>query len=125
MPQHDGRRARQRKLCYDWLSRLTSEERSIDTVGTYTFNYTYNQASQLKSMTNPFGSITNYVYDAAGAVAEVKGSGEQAPPTAGGKYINSINYKAFGGVKNITYGNTRQLNLQYNNQITSVQSRFK
>jgi hypothetical protein len=30
---------------YDWLSRLTSEARGIDGVGTYTFNYAYNRAA--------------------------------------------------------------------------------
>ena len=86
---------------YDWLSRLTSEVRLINELpsqsNTFTFNYTYNQASQLKSMTNPFGSITNYVYDAAGAVAGVTGEGQNSAAN----YINSISYKAFGGVKNI------------------------
>jgi RHS repeat-associated protein len=102
---------------YDFLSRPTSEARGIDGVGTYTFNYAYNAAGQLQTVTNPFGSVVNYNYDATGQATSVAGSGAQSAAN----YVSSIGYRAFGGVKNISYGNTRQLSLQYNNRLFLTQ----
>jgi YD repeat-containing protein len=51
---------------YDQLSRMSSETRTITGVGTYPIGYTHNLAGELKSVTDPFGSVINYDFDKLG-----------------------------------------------------------
>jgi YD repeat-containing protein len=98
---------------YDTLSRLTSETRNFTGLGSYTLSYTYNLAGELTSVTNPWNVQVGYTYDQAGRTTAVTGSGYYGVSS----YINSLTYRAFGGVKQINYGNTRQLSLQYDNRL--------
>ncbi len=60
---------------YDQLSRLTSETRTFDGVGTFNLSYGYNLAGDLTSLTNHWGAQVTYNRDAAGQVVSVGGSG--------------------------------------------------
>jgi YD repeat-containing protein len=88
---------------YDQLSRLTSETRALTGVGSFALNYAYNLAGELSSLTNPWGSVVGYGYDKAGRVTGVTGSGQLSAPS----YAGSLTYRAFGGIKGMSYGEMR------------------
>jgi len=98
---------------YDQLSRMDWEERTFSGLGTYRLSYAYNLSGELTSLTNPWGVQVGYNYDKTGRVAAVTGAGYAGVSS----YINSLGYRAFGGVKQITYGNTKQLSVQYDNRL--------
>jgi RHS repeat-associated protein len=75
-------------------------------------NYGYNLAGELTSLTNPFGVMVNYNYDAVGRPISVTGS-NYAGVTS---YVNSIAYRAFG-MKQMSYANGRTLALSYDNRL--------
>ena len=113
---------------YDTLSRLKSETRFISDIGagtpnvgrSFTLNYDYNLAGQLKSTTDPFNALIAYSYDQSGQLNKVAtGSGVANLPT----YASNIQYRAWGGIKHLDYGNGRALNVGYNSnlQITSFE----
>ena len=58
---------------YNQLSRMTSETRTINGVGTYTLGYDYNLAGELKSVTNQWNAQVSYGYDKAGKLSNVGG----------------------------------------------------
>lgn len=99
---------------YDTVSRVTSETRQFSEIGaSYTLTYEYNLSGELTSMTYPWGAQVGYSYDQVGRVISVSGANYAGVSS----YVNNISYRAFGGVKQINYGNTRQLNLDYNNRL--------
>jgi RHS repeat-associated protein len=98
---------------YDTLSRLTWEERNFMNVGAYRLTYDYNLAGQLKSIINQWGSQVGYTRDVAGRVTNVTGSGQ----ISASSYAQNISYRAFGGLKGMTYGNSRQLSVTYDNRL--------
>ena len=97
---------------YDQLSRMTSETRAINGVGTFTLNYTYNLAGELASFTS-FGNSISYARDLTGRLAGVSGS-----PFGGiTQYVSNIKYRAWGGRRELTYGNNHIGTTQYNNRL--------
>ena len=101
---------------YDSLSRLTSETQSFSGLpwgNSYSLTYTYELSGQLKSLTDAFGTVTSYSLDRLGRVSSVNGSGPLSLP----QYISSVGRRAWGGTKQINYGNGRSLNLSYNNRL--------
>jgi RHS repeat-associated protein len=98
---------------YDTLSRLTSETRSFDGVGSFTLTYGYNLAGQLTSITNPWNAQVGYTRDHMGQATAVTGSGYSSVSI----YASNIQYRAFGGVKAETYGNARQFTATYDNRM--------
>jgi YD repeat-containing protein len=98
---------------YDQLSRLTSETRTISGVGTYPLSYAYNLADELTSITDPFGAQLGYSYDTIGRVDSVTGTNFASVPT----YASNMKYRAWGGLKELDYGNTRTLAMTYNSRL--------
>jgi RHS repeat-associated protein len=86
---------------YNNLAQLTSETRAFTGVGSYTLTYSYNLAGELASVTNPWNAQVSYVYDKAGRLTTVNGSGYYSVSN----YANSMAYRAFGAIKSMTYGN--------------------
>jgi len=76
---------------YDSQSRLTHESRDLNGVGV--FNLTYG-------------------YDKAGRVSSVGGANYGGVTT----YASALRYRAFGSLKQMTYGNDLQLSTQYDNR---------
>jgi RHS repeat-associated protein len=121
---------------YDMLSRMDSEQYSFDNTNWYQFSYQYNLANELTRITYPFQIAgTNvqvaYTYDAAGRVTKVRGTDGANPttdiPTYGGvkDYAQGLAYRAFGGLKNMTYGddthNNKALSLSYDTRLRLTQ----
>jgi RHS repeat-associated protein len=103
---------------YNTLSQLTQESRQFSGLGqTYTLSYGYNVGGMLTRITNSWGGVVNYAYDGAGRVSAVTGSGHQSAPS----YIQGIQYRAFGAIKGITYGNGRSLSANYDNRMRITQ----
>ena len=102
---------------YDQLSRMTSETRTFANVpGTYTLSYTYNLASELKSITNQSGAQVVYNYDATGRPTSISGSGYGNVSS----YVNNLSYRAFG-LKQMNYANGHTLSVQYDNRMRPTQ----
>jgi YD repeat-containing protein len=113
---------------YDQLSRLTSETRYIGALSSYYhLNYGYNLANNLTSISMPdWSQQVNYGYDAAGRLSSVTATGftnthyegtypnwhqvTESVPT----FASNIIYRAWGAVKQMTYGNGGQLAMSYN-----------
>ena len=56
-------------------------------------------------MTNLWDSEVSYGHDVEGRVTQVKGAGLGSAPV----YAQGLQYRAFGGLKGLTYGNNRTL----------------
>jgi YD repeat-containing protein len=95
---------------YDQLSRLKSETRQFDGVGSFQLSYSYTLGGQLQSLTDPMGSRVSYNYDGAGRVNSMSGTGFGSVST----FASDMQYRAWGALKHAAYGNTRTLDLGYN-----------
>jgi YD repeat-containing protein len=98
---------------YDQLSRMTSETRTFTGVGSYTLSYGYNLSGELTSFTNLWNAQVTYGYDKAGRLTNVGGSGYAGVSN----YASSLTYRAFGGIKGMSYGNGRSLSVSYDNRM--------
>ena len=113
---------------YDILSRLQSETRHFDELtGDYQISYTYNLAGQIKTITdNRFNTTATYTYNKAGELTGIAGNGygssAQNNFTASSA---SILYRAWGGTKQLNYGNGLQFNLSYNARLQPTQYRLR
>jgi len=91
---------------------LQSETRQFNGLsGNFMLSYDYNLAGELKTITEPSGSHADYSYDSIGRLQNVTGTGLGAS-----QYLSSTQYRAWGGVKALTYGNSTTLSLSYNNR---------
>ena len=95
---------------------MTSETRTFNGVGSFTLSYGYNLAGELTSVTNPWGVVVGYNYDATGRPISVSGS-NYAGVTS---YVNNIAYRAFG-MKQMSYANSKTLSLSYDNRMRMTQ----
>jgi YD repeat-containing protein len=95
---------------YDELSRMTSETRTISGVtGSFTISYGYQLSGKLKSVTDPFGAVVNYNDDKTARTTSITGSNFAGVST----YASGIEYRAFGAVKELTYGSADSSVLSY------------
>src|SRR5207302_2988893 len=100
---------------YDSLSRMTSETRSFNGVGTFTLSYDYNLAGELKKITDPTNMTINYGYDSSGRLSSVTGSDNLYAGV--GTYASGFSYRASGGIKGLTYGNNFTLSANYDSRL--------
>lgn len=107
---------------YDELSQIRAETRYIDNLeipsSQYLSNsmsilYSYHLSGGLKSVTDPYGKQINYDLDKNGRVTNVSGTTHDTISN----YLNSVQYKAFGGIKKFNYGNNINLTQTYNNRL--------
>jgi len=93
---------------YNQLSQLISERRYFnDLNAVYLTRYGYDLAGELTSIGTPWGEQVSYERDHVGRVRGVSGSAGQV------QYAGNLQYRAFGGLKQMTYGNGRSLSLAY------------
>lgn len=98
---------------YDTFSQLRTETRQFNGLGSFPLNYDYNFAGELKSITDPTGNQISYTYDHVGRVTQVTGT----PYGNVSTYASGLQYRAFGGLKQLTYGNNLQLSVGYNSRL--------
>ena len=101
---------------FDQLSRMSSETHTLTGVGAKTISYQYNLADQLASITDPLNVTINYGHDQAGRLSGITGSGASAVPT----FASNMQYRAWGAVKHLNYGNGRTLDATYNSRLQAV-----
>ncbi|MGZ5483994.1 MAG: hypothetical protein ACXWID_18710, partial [Pyrinomonadaceae bacterium] len=102
---------------FNSLSRTTSEGRTFNDPNnpvmngvSKTISYDYNLAGQVTSITDPFNATINYGYDTAGRLSSVSGTSFAGVTT----YATSAQYRAWGALKSLNYGNNRTLTAGYN-----------
>lgn len=98
---------------YDSLSHLKSETRQFTELGSFTLSYDYNLAGDLKSITDPTGATINYERDQIGRVTAITGT----PYGGVSQYATAIQYRAWGAVKGMTYGNNLNVSASYNSRL--------
>jgi YD repeat-containing protein len=84
--------------------------RTITGVGSFTLNYAYNLSGQLSSITDPFGAQVGYSHDKVGRVSAITGSNFASVSS----YASGLQYRAWGALKALTYGNSKTVALGYN-----------
>jgi YD repeat-containing protein len=121
---HDNRTAMNdgfgsKTYAYDQLSRMISETRTFNGVGTFTIGYDYNLAGELKKITDATYMTINYGYDNVGRLTAVSGSDNRFAGVS--NYASNFQYRAWGGLKAVTDGQGLQFlnDLQFQ---TSTQS---
>ncbi len=104
---------------YNQLSKMTSETRTLNGLGSYPLTYEYNLVGQLKKITDHTNVAINYNYDTAGRATAITG----ANTLYGGisQYASGFNYRAWGSIKAMTYGNNYSLAVSYNSRLQGTQ----
>jgi YD repeat-containing protein len=101
---------------FDQLSRLSSETRTFAGLsGSYSLNYQYNLAGELKKITDPTNATINYDYDSTGRVVGVTGENTLIENVS--TYAWNLAYRAWGGLKDVDYGNSTHSHLNYNSRL--------
>lgn len=98
---------------YNNLAQLTSETRNFTGVGPFALDYQYSLTGAPKSIMNDSDVVVSYNYDKAGQVTGVTGSGFGGVSS----YASALTYRAFGGLKGLTFGNTRTLSTAYDSRM--------
>lgn len=93
---------------YNAMSQLVSERRYFNDLGVaYMTHYGYNLAGGLSSVTTPWNEQITYGHDRIGRVTNVT---TNASVTT---YASGLQYRAWGALKQMTYGNGRTLSIGY------------
>jgi YD repeat-containing protein len=94
---------------YNQLAQLTSESRIFTGVGSFTLTYEYNLSGELSRITDPFGAQVGYNYDKVGRLSAITGANFASISS----YASGLQYRAWGAVKALTYGNSNTLAMSY------------
>ena len=112
---------------YNSSRQLQSETRTFTnlTGNNYTLNYNYGLGGQLKQanyVAPNFNKNINYAYKSSGALSGIGTNMTGSDPNTTSNIISSLNYRAFGAVDQIVYGNDRKLVTTYNalNQLSTI-----
>jgi YD repeat-containing protein len=95
---------------YTPKGQVTKETKTIDNIQ-YVTQYTYDQNGNVKTMTYPSGKVITYSYTNDKAVSVLNGAANLA---------TNVNYKPFGEMTTITYGNGLTGSIGYDNQYRIV-----
>ncbi len=102
---------------YDKMGRITMETKQINNLF-YRTEYSYDLNSNISSISYPGGRKISYVYNQLNKVTSVTETFAGVTRAL----ASNINYQPFGGMNSLTYGNSLQQSIGYNNryQITSI-----
>jgi YD repeat-containing protein len=107
---------------YDALSRVKKETRHFSALSaSYPLTYQYNLAGQPTSITDHTGAEVGYTYDRAGLPRKVTGAGSGTVP----QFASEIEYRAWGGLKKMTYGNGMRTSVSYDARLRAQQFEVK
>jgi YD repeat-containing protein len=98
---------------YDRFSRMTSETRTLNGLGSFTLSYQYNLANEVTNIADPFGGSISYGFDNAGRLNSANGSGYGAIS----QFASNIKYRAWGGMKSASYSPSRSLSIDYSTRM--------
>ncbi|MEP6847750.1 MAG: hypothetical protein ABI999_02760 [Acidobacteriota bacterium] len=109
---------------YDSLSEMTTETRHFsDTLSAglsgnnYAISYALQLNGQVASLTEPFGAVFNYGYDKAGRPTVVDPTAAYGDLSSGQAIVSSMQYRAFGSLKQADYGNGSRAVVTYNSRL--------
>jgi YD repeat-containing protein len=105
---------------YDQLSRLQTETRQFDGVGSFPLSYGYNLGGQVENVTDWETKQINYSYDSTGKLASVTTPTPYADNIS--TYASNFQYRAWGALKSFTYGNRRTLSRTYDTRLQLTSS---
>ena len=118
---------------YDSLSRLKTEQKQLKSAWdipthNFTISYDYNLSGQLSSVTDPFGERIDYGMDKVGRLKSITGTpfgtmGTNNQPVT--NYINGIEYRAWGAVEQINYGNGTQMTQTFDSRLRLEQFKLE
>src|SRR5256714_1992164 len=94
---------------YDAMGRVLSSTQTTDSQS-YNFGYTYDLTGALKTETYPSGRVVTDVYDSAGRLMSVTGSGNKT-------YANSFSYTAHGAASALKLGNNLWEHTSFNSRL--------
>jgi hypothetical protein len=105
---------------YNQLSQMTSETRTFNdsllnsplSSNSFKLEYNYNLSGQLSYYKEPYGQQINYTQDKVGRLSALAGNTAFGGVT---NYASNPQYRAWGGLKSLTYGNQTQMQMTYNN----------
>jgi YD repeat-containing protein len=108
---------------YNELSQLKAETRQFNETipsaplsnNRFKIQYTYGLSGQLASLTEPYGEVVSYGYDKMGRLKTVSGKRVNEQNTII-NYITNAEYRSWGAVKRIDYGNNTYVGMNYNNR---------
>ncbi len=97
---------------YNQLSQMTSETRTFAAPfnHSYTLGYEYNYAGEVKIFTNSVGETLTYDYDLAGRAQSIANNYNQSYS----HFLSSAQYRAWGGMKSATFGDSVTESATYN-----------
>jgi YD repeat-containing protein len=107
---------------YNSLSQMTAETRQFTdnlpnapiSGNKFRLEYGYTLSGGLKYYKDPYGQQINYTQDKTGRLSSVTGSTAFAGIT---NYADNPQYRAWGGLKSLNYGNNVQMSMTYNNKL--------
>ena len=91
---------------YTPKGQVKKETKTIDSIQ-YVTQYTYDQNGNVKTMTYPSGRVITYNLSNDNVISVLNNAASLA---------TNINYKPFGGMSSLTYGNTATGTITYDNQ---------
>jgi hypothetical protein len=100
---------------FDQLSRMNSETHNFGNLGltgNYTLGYDYTLGGALKSVTDHTNQTIDYGYDDAGRLNTITGTNYSIT-----QFVDSVSYRAWGGAKQVSYGNGRNASMGYNSRL--------
>ncbi|MGB7201465.1 MAG: VCBS repeat-containing protein [Pyrinomonadaceae bacterium] len=106
---------------YNSLSQMTDETRDFtDSLadspisgGQFKLEYAYQVGGQLKSYKDPWAKEITYASDKRGRVSSITGTSVGGVTT----YVNSPQYRAWGGIKQMSFGDGTQETTTFNNRL--------
>jgi YD repeat-containing protein len=99
---------------YDRLSRIASEVRQLPGLtGVYTLSYQYTLTGALEQVNSSLGTSVSYQFDQAGQLNGVTGTGFGTVTQPVTQLASNLRYRAWGGLKGLTYGNNLTLSMSY------------
>ncbi len=120
---------------YDQLSRMTAEHKILRaewTIPEHEFDilYTYSLNGQLATVTDPFGDRIDYATDKIGRLKEISGTPFSSSNSTGATvsvtdYIDNIEYRAWGAVKSMDYGNSTNMSQTFDSRLRVEEFRVR
>jgi hypothetical protein len=114
------------RVVYDYneLSQLKSETRQFNETiplpptpnsNNFEIQYTYGLSGQLTSYKEPYGEVISYGFDKVGRFKTV--SGNRTVENMQLNYVTNTDYRAWGAVKQLDYGNNISMTMKFNNRL--------
>jgi YD repeat-containing protein len=115
---------------YNELSQLKAETRQFNESipsapqanNSFKIQYSYGLSGQLTSLTEPFGEVITYGHNKTGKLTSV--SGLRTSQNVQINYVTDAEYRAWGAIKKIYYGNGGNMTMKFNDRLQADEYNF-